>query len=469
MSRDQPAVVQLPTAGVPADQGLSSLGLIMQLGGTVSGVGVALFAFAMLFGLRGADTLWMFLLLATCVVRSMFHRSAGIEILYPKGTGSPHGSLAYGQPRTDGASAPLVGLVRYIVIGLAHSVVVAAAAGKFGASASVAIGLGVGLAVWPALLGGLLASGLFARFAARVPVAEDKGFEGAAILMTVLGLCGALITVTTLLAIFETGLTSLREGRIMLLTLALIMLVVRSILHVRAGISGMSSTSIERAVEHANRYSSFGIISAFCAGGAMLLGVMTTHLDVTMLAVVSGLTWMLMAWPMIVRRFFSDRQFADLLAGDQAEIHRRAPDAGLTCLGWLLLAHAAYNLTLLLPTLFTSQMPGELGRLFSLAGGDGRSPWWNVGIDLFQIWAGYALIRMSIHHRIIATSYGVICAALTLYLSWPALHGFEHLALSNPTYLVSLLTVGLALVIPVAALILVNRKVAPAATARFKK
>lgn len=457
MSRDQPAVVQLPTAGVPADQGLSSLGLIMQLGGTVAGVGVALFAFAMLFGLRGADALWMFLLLATCVVRSMFHRSAGIEILY-------------GRPRADGASAPLVGLVRYIVIALAHSALVAAAAaGKFGASTSVAIGLGVGLAVWPALLGGLLVSGLFARFAAKVPVAEDKGFEGAAILMTVLGLCGALITATTLLAIFETGLRALREGRVMLLTLALIMLVVRSVLHVRAGVSGMNSTSIDRAVEHANRYSSFGIISAFCAGGAMLLGVMTTRLDVAMLAVVSGLTWMLMAWPMIVRRFFGDRQFADLLAGDQAEIHRRAPDAGLTCLGWLLLAHAAYNLTLLVPTLFTSQMPGELGRLFSVAGAEGQSPWWNVGIDMFQIWAGYELIRMSIHHRIIATAYGVIAAALTLYLSWPALRGLEHLALSNPTHLISLITVGLALVIPVSALILVNRKVAPTATARFKK
>ena len=430
----------------------------MHLGGTISGVGVALVAFAMLFGVRGADTIWMFLLLATCVVRSMFHRSAGLEILY-------------GKPRDDGASAPLVGLVRYIVIGLGHSVLVAAAAaGMFSVPTSVAIGLGVGLAVWPALLGGLLATGLFARFAAKVPVAEDKGFEGAAILMTVLGLCGALITATTLLAVFETGLRALREGRVMVLTLALVMLVVRSILHVRAGISGMTTTSIDRAVEHANRYSSFGIISAFCAGGAMLLGVMTTKLDVTMLAVVSGLTWMLMAWPMIVRRFFGDRQFADLVAGDQAEIHRRAPDAGLTCLGWLLLAHAAYNLTFLLPTLFASHVPDDLGRLFALVDGAGdRSPWWNVGIDMFQIWAGYELIRMSIHHRIIASAYGVVAAALTLYLAWPALRGGGHLALSNPTHLVSLMTVGLALVIPVSALILVHRKVAPAATARFKK
>lgn len=449
-------VVQLPAAGVPADQGLSSLGLIMQLGGTIAAIGITPVAFAMLFGARNPDTLWLFLLLSTCVIRSVFHRYAGTEILY-------------GRPRADGASAPLVGVVRYIVIGLAHSLLVTLATAKLGAPASVAIGLGVGLAVWPALLGTLLATGLFSRFASKVPVAEDKGFEGAAILMTILGLCGALAAGTTLLAIGGTGMRAMKEGRVMLMALALIVLIVRSGLHIRAGISGMRTMSIDRAVEHASRYSSFGIVSAFCAGGALLLGVMTTKLDISMIAVVSGITWMLMAWPMIVRRFFGDRQFADLLAGDQAEIHRRAPDAGLTSLGWLLLAHAAYNLTFAVPGLF-SQMSGELGRVLAiLDGADGHSQWWTIGINMFQIWAGYELIRMSIHHRVIVTAYAITTTALTLYLAWPQLRGIEHLELSNPGYAISLLTVGLALVIPIAALVLVNRKLAPAATARFKK
>lgn len=457
MSRDQPAVVQLPAAGVPADQGLSSLGLVMQLGGTIAAIAVTPLAFAMLFGARSPGTLWLFLLLATCVVRSLFHRAAGTDILY-------------GKPRADGASAPLVGLVRYIAIGLAHSVLIAVAAGgKFDAPAGVALGLGVGLAVWPALLGILLATGLFSRFASKVPVAEDKGFEGAAILMTVLGLCGALIAGTMLLAIVGTGMRAMREGRVLLMSLALLMLMVRSALHVRAGLSGMRSTSIDRAVEHASQYASFGIVSAFCAGGAMLLGVMTTKLDITMLTVVSGLTWMLMAWPMIVRRFFGDRQFADLLAGEHAEIHRRAPDAGLTCLGWLLLAHAAYSLTFAAPALFTDHMPSSLERLFALFDSATYSPWWTVGIHMFEIWAGYELIRMSIHHRIVVTAYGVVIVVLTLYLSWPELRGIEHLKLSDPEAVASLLTVGLALVIPAAALLLVNRKLAPAATARFKR
>ncbi len=459
MSRDQPGVVQLPAAGVPADQGLSSLGLIMQLAGTVAGLGVALFAFAVLLSMRDAngEPVWMFLLLSTCVVRSLFHRNAGTEILY-------------GKPREDGAARPIVGLTRYIVIGLAHSVLFAIALKlKFEAPTAAVIGLGLGLAVWPALLAILLATGMFTRFASKVPSAEDKGFEGAAIMMTVLGLCGGLIAATLLLAMVEAGARAMREGRMVMLMLALVMLLVRSILHVRAGISGIHTTSIDRSVEHANRYSSFGIISAFCAGGAMLLGVMTTHLDVSMLAAVSGLTWMLMAWPMIVRRFFGERQFADLLAGDNAEIHRRAPDAGLTGLGWLLLAHAAYSLTFLIPGMITDDMPGQVARIFDLFDGNsGRSPWWSVGIGMFEIWAGYELIRMSPHHRIIATAYAVTASALTIYLFWPVLRELEHLRLSRPQHLLSLMPIAISLVIPVSAMVLVNRKIAPTARARFK-
>ena len=41
--------------------------------------------------------------------------------------------------------------------------------------------------------------------------------------------------------------------------------VVRSILHVQAGLSGLRETSVDRSVELANRYANFGVISSFCA------------------------------------------------------------------------------------------------------------------------------------------------------------------------------------------------------------
>jgi hypothetical protein len=286
--------------------------------------------------------------------------------------------------------------------------------------------------------------------------------------MTVLGLCGALVVGTILLAIFGSGARVLREGRVVLMMLALVMLLVRSILHVRAGLSGLRTTSIDRSVEHANHYSSFGIVSAFCAGGALLLGVMTTRLDVTMLAVVSVMTWMLMAWPMLVRRFFGDRQFADLIAGDNADVHRRAPDAGLTGLGWLLIAHAAFGLSFQVPGMIADDL-GSMSRVFDAFEAGSRSPWWNIGIAMFQLWAGFELTRMTVHHRIIATAYAVVTAVLTLYLFWPELQSLKHLKLANTGQLISLMPVAIALVIPVATLVLVNRKVAPTATARFKK
>ena len=70
---DEPQrVVDLPEAGSPADQGLSSLGLLMQLAGTVLAAQVTLGTFILLFDLRGGDrkdTLWLFLILGLCVGR----------------------------------------------------------------------------------------------------------------------------------------------------------------------------------------------------------------------------------------------------------------------------------------------------------------------------------------------------------------------------------------------------------------
>jgi len=455
MSRDQEGVVQLPAAGVPADQGVSSLGLIMQLAGTLMALAVAMLAFIRLVSLtdRG-DAMWMFLLLGSCVVRSVFHRIAGTELLYGRS-----GSL-------DAPGTPLAGLYRYIVIGLAHSIALPIAlVALFHAPGLVAVGVGLGLAVWPATLGALVAAKVMSRFATKIPVSEDKGFEGASILMTVLGVCGVLGGAAVLMSMVELG--ALHDGKIVLILIAVIMLIVRSLLHVQAGVSGLRTTSIDRSVELANRYASFGVISSFCAGGAMLLVVMMGRLDVSLLAAVTSMTWMLMTWPMIIRRFFGERQFADLLAGDEADVHRRAPDAGLTGLGWLLLAHAAYGATCLLPGLIGAHGSSEVSQLFDVLGSAaGRSPWWSVGVIVLEVWAGYELIRMTAHHRVIAMLYSAIAVAVTLYLFWPIIGALDHV--SSKQQMLVMLPVAIALVVPVSTLVLVNRKIAPAARARFR-
>ena len=69
-----PAVVNLVDAGVPADQGLSALGMLMQLAGNVLAAYVALITFSLLFEMRGAggsETLWAFLILGLSIGRSL--------------------------------------------------------------------------------------------------------------------------------------------------------------------------------------------------------------------------------------------------------------------------------------------------------------------------------------------------------------------------------------------------------------
>jgi len=448
-------VVDLVDAHVPADQGLSSLGLLMQLGGNILAAYAALAAFALLFLSGSSETIWFLLILGVSMGRSFMHRAAGTQLLY----GGPSGNR-------------LQGVHRYVNFALAQSVMVGALAGaKLHAPVKLALGIVAALAIWPLALGVIVRLPRFKRFANDVPISEDKGFEGASILMTVLGLCGVVGGGTILVVLLDLPGRELQKGAGVLLVLTVAMLVVRSIIHVRAGVSGLRETNIDRSVELANRYANFGVISSFCAGGALLLFVMSSAVNVTGMVWITGLVWMLMTWPLIVRRFFSDRQFVDLLAGDEAPVHRRAPDAGLTALGWLLIAYAALSASFTLPALFFGDEARDFGMLALFGATDSvRSVWWNVGVIVLQAWAGYELIRMSPQSRIIASVFGVVGAGVAIYMNLPLIQQFKHLqGFMSLTTALSIGPLALALIMPVATLVLVNRKIAPTARARFRQ
>lgn len=450
-------VVDLVDAHVPADQGLSSLGLLMQLGGSVFAAWAALMSFVMLFS-QGGETLALLLVLGLSIARSFMHRAAGTQLLYGV-NGAPGNRLE--------------GVNRYVLFALAQSVIVGAVFGfKLHEGAKVAIAIAGGLAVWPLTLGVLVRLPRFTRFANELPIAEDKGFEGASILMTVLGLCGVIGGGMLLLVMLDVPGKELQKGAGVLLVLTVAMLVVRSIIHVQAGISGLRETNIDRSVELANRYANYGVISSFCAGGALLLWVMSQTVDISGMVVITGMVWLLMTWPLVVRRFFSDRQFVDLLAGDEAPVHRRAPDAGLTALGWLLLALAALSASFTLPSLLFADEMRDLGVLgvFGAAGAGMRSIWWNVGMIVLQAWAGYELIRMSPQSRIVASVFGVVGAGVAVYTNLPIVETFKHMhGLMSPMSAVAIAPLALALIMPIATLVLVNRKIAPTARARFRQ
>jgi hypothetical protein len=97
-----------------------------------------------------------------------------------------------------------------------------------------------------------------------------------------------------------------------------------------------------------------------------------------------------------------------------------------------------------------------------------RSLWWSAGLTMFQLWAGYELVRMSPHSRIIATAFAVIAGALTVYIMWPVLQGMKHLGrMLSPEMVMMIIPLAIQLVIPVSVLVLVNRRIAPTARARF--
>jgi hypothetical protein len=463
-SPTEPAVVELVDAGVPADQGLSSLGLLMQLAGNLFAAVTSVIALSVLIlgtrALGDGSGVMLFALIGAGIVRSLVQNYAGRQLLYGEGGG---GRLA--------------GVRRYVQIGIVHSLAFGAfIAWKLGVPGGIALAVTAGLVAWPAMLAIIFQLPRFRRFRDDLPISEDKGFEGAAILMTVLGLCGLLAGVGVFVMLIELPGPVLQHGPMVVVVLAVGMLVARSGMHVRAGLSGLRETSIDRSVELVNRYANFGVIAAFCCGGALLLMLMSQRLDVGGLAMVCAMVWMLMVWPVIVRRFFADRQFADLLAGPEAPLHRRAPDAGATALGWLLFAYAIYSASFAIPALAmpaADRANGGVESLVALLSSSGAThlAWLSLPVIALQAWAGFDLVRATKSARSLATLYGVVAAAFALYTQWPLISALGHgsdagMGLEAST--VQFMPLALSLVLPIATVLLVNRQIAPTMRARFR-
>jgi hypothetical protein len=313
----------------------------------------------------------------------------------------------------------------------------------------------------------------------KVPAGEDNGFEGASLLMLTFGLLGTIATSLFVYAMW-TGTPSEAhgDGRFVMMILALLVLVIRSAIHVGSALTGLRDTRLDQVVAAVNRYCDFGVVASFLAGGALLISVMMIAADVTALIGISCVVWALLVWPLTLRRFFGERQFADLMKqADGATPHHRAPDLGLTTLGWFLFAQAVISLsfnlplTLMAPGSDSMQDGGMMTSMLSVLTGaaGGHSPWWTIGLGALQLWAGLELIRMSELHRIAASAYGAVAAALTIYFDWPVI---SHLGavgrggdLPGSTMMFGM--IALQLTIPIVTLVVVNRSAVPAATARF--
>lgn len=446
-------VVRLVGANIPADQGLSSLGLIMQLGGSLSAAVITFWGFqALLLPSRAGTTMLVLLVTTLGVIRSLMHRAAGTSLLYAEAN-------------------PLRGVRRYIAVGLVHSALFAAVlVSQHVATTRMSIFIGLALAAWPLILLGLLRLPWLRRFEDAVPAPEDKGFEGAAVLMTVMAIAG-----------IAAGLFMLRgfasrdalRGTNVLMLLCVVLLLARSVMHLVAGLTGLRAVALDVAVERVAQYANVGVVSAFVTGGVLFITVMSSAaLGFAGLLVIAVAVWMLCAWPMSLRRFFAERQFASMLAGDDAPIHRRAPDAGSTALGWLLIGIGA--LTLSVSIAAAGGGFGDGGSRYDdgsvltmlqplMMGGS----WRTFAIAALELVAGFELVRMAQHHRIVATVAAIAIAGIELSSWGPGWSTLSQIRVGfyNTSALTTLLgPLGLALT----TIVLVNRKVESAGHAQVR-
>jgi hypothetical protein len=441
----------------------------MQLVGSFFLGYMALIALMPIFA-GGAPGSWqIFLLGASGAVRAAFHRSAGSALLY------------------GSAGGPLRAVRAYVVVALIETLLWVLVLKSLGGSFKLALPVIGVLAGWPIALLVIATRQSFRDIAEdQVPTSEDMGFEGSAVLMTILGVMGVLLSGIVVFTLFKAKAWSGRGGVHGLLFLGVfIMLLVRSGMHTLAGIRGTSGITTDHASDSASGYYSFGVISSVIAGGALLVTMMMTAIHpVTLLIVGIAVFWLLM-WPLILRRFYTERNFSVLLAGQEAPNFRRAPDAGITALGWLLLMLGTYSLGAAIPALLVGPDETALALLGGSGGGGGgfspaelaaaagRSPWWGVGLALVQVWAAIELVRMSDRWKVAATVYGVVATLVTVYLFWPVLKamtsGFGALSkgAGGMLEMVGYGTMAIFLVIPIATVVLANRKVTPQATARF--
>ncbi len=396
-------------------------------------------------------TLWLFCLLIASVVRSMVHRMAGLR-LWRDVPGDP--------PALSGIRTYLIAAAGQTGLLLAYLKI------KQDAPAGALLGTTAVMMAWPAAVYAVTRMKRFQQLGPRLPVAQDNGFEGLALLMAIFGFVGLVFSAMVVVIGFSAR--DEQPGMANVLLLCGAGLVVRSIIHLSVGNRAVRGTAVDSAADFL-RYGDVGIAIGAGVGGILTLWMFTTSLDIFSLALGVGVMLALMAWPAIVRRFVSWRQLADV-ASDV--VRRRSPDAGITALGWLLLAGAATALgSYLGDALGEGLGPRSTGLVAELAGTPfdrgTDADWWELPLGLAQLWAALELLAVTPRRRLVASLWALAAVATTAITVGPDLADLldQHITVRATGFAAFLV----ALTPAVATLLLVHRAPLPAAVARVKR
>ncbi len=454
MAENKPKLADLAGARMPADRGLTGLGLVMQVAGSVFlAVGALIALMPLLESARGGGPkMEVFIIGVLSVIRSISHRSAGMALIY----GSPKGYMH--------------SLKTYVGIALAQSASVALVLVHVDAPRSMTLFVFALLMTWPTTVLLMLSSKRFRTAEKDLPATEDMGLESAAVLMTIFGLMGTMAGGCLLLSIFKSAGSILTQVPGILWTGVVMMLLARSVLHLRAGWQGSSGINPEKASHSASSYFNFGVISAVIASAVLMLQMImqSPGIGLEFFLIVAMTGYLLLIWPSALRIFFTDRNFSMLL--DEEKTHRRSPDTGLSALGWLLLATGVVSLVYALGSI--AFFRGEFTELNQLAAEltDNRTPsmWVSLAMSAVQTYAGFELVRMGDNHRIATSVYGVVAVVATTYLYWPMISKLDLMAQLSPfTLATGLGPIFFGLPLAIASIVLANRNSDPDAKARI--
>ena len=441
----------MPLAGarIPADRGLSSLGLLMHIAGTLGVIIASIVALAGTFHYPFQISGVLFCCGALCGIRSAYHRAAGTELLF--------------------GTAPQPAISRYFWL-CAFQTAACLFLLRRDLSLATAVPFAAVFMAWPVALRIAFALPAIGDLTRRgVPDAEDYGFEGASVLMTAFGAMGVLVSTVWLIDILGTPAVTFSHAASSMTALAVAVLAGRSLFHLRAGLRGVAGASYEEHSASARSYCDVGVGSAACVGATTFVVSMLSAYPLNLwLAMVMGTAtgMALFAWPGIVRRMYVERNFDIYAAGADAPTFHRSPDAGLSALGWLLLAISTPGLALA-----AADLAFGSSTACSWAGGLAG---WLLAAGCLGSFAGIELLRMSRRAKRVAIGYGVANILVVLGILWPGLDGLDALA-SGPqndagsllaTLQTSLVYVHLALAM--VTLALVRRVVAPVAVARHR-
>lgn len=456
MQHDPPSSFAENIDRMPEDLGLTHLGLLMQLGG---GLLLILQLYLVISVLPALQHGWPVLIIGTLgVVRSAVHLAAGLEL-------------------SSGSGQAPSRVRAYLVVAGLHTVVTLVvffvlAKGLLRGGPGLVFGLAAALLAWPAALLLLMSRGRVRALYAAVNSGQaalrtaDNGITGAGVLMTGLGIMGVILGALLLYVLLAGGVAKAGFPGIAMI-LAGLGLLIRSAVHVSAGVRGMRGPPMHDFVEGVRGYRGMAWIAIALVGLALFATLARLRrfppTAILSLALVGAA---LALWPLIVgafvRRAFADAHWTDDLEPRSDIDEAPARDRGLTAVGYALVAQGAIGAGwwILARTSFGRLIPfyDRLARQLESQ----AQVWIGLLLVVLALWAGFEIVRMSPLRRLAGVVYGISASVWSVYGLIESLDVLKKLlgrmGDRTPMVVVFVGSAAAALVVPLMTLVLVLRR-----------